>query len=76
MTPRGFAELAGAMDVNITGRSRIGLTFVASCPACGDGRLLAWTYRPSRRDSGFRCADCGRDGSLLWLDLLSRKVKR
>ena len=74
MTVRGFEELAEAMRGRVAGSSRIGLTFVAACPACGTGRLLAWTRRPGFRGHGYRCADCGRRGDLVGLDLLLRRA--
>lgn len=76
MTSRGFEQLAVALDADVRGWSRTGLTFTATCPACRNGRVLAWSRRPSRRGSGFYCADCGRRGDLRWLDLLSRRARR
>lgn len=74
MSTRSFEELGADMGARIVGRSRTGLSFVATCPACGTGRLLAWTHRPSFRHSGYSCRDCGRRGDLLGLDLLLRKA--
>lgn len=50
MTVRGFEELAVALNADVTGRTRTGLTFVANCPACSDGRILAWSRRRIVRD--------------------------
>ncbi len=75
MTVRGFEELAVALDADIVGRTRTGLTFTADCPACSDGRILAWTYRPGFRHPGYRCdGGCGRRGDLVGLDLLLRRA--
>lgn len=74
MSARSFEELADEMGAQIAGHSRSGLSFVAACPACRTGRLLAWTYRPGFRHPGYRCSDCGRRGDLVGLDLLLRRV--
>jgi hypothetical protein len=67
-----FVALAERLDGRVTGREHTGLFFVAACPTCGDGRVLAWTYRPSRGGPGFECDSCGRKGHIGWLRLLVR----
>jgi hypothetical protein len=68
-----FWQLAAALSAEPRG-GYAGWSFAAACPACA-GRLLVWTHRPGpwpRSAPGWRCADCGRSGSLLDLALLLR----
>ena len=78
----GLYGLADELGGRVVGREHTGQSFAAACPACGDGRLLAWSWRPSGRrgagvPAGFRCADCGEDGDLLRLErLIARRSEQ